>query len=81
MSAVSQLRVMHNVDGRIDWRIIAPFFWQWYHDHAGDMILKRKILVLRITIRVRDLYPLFVQLFGPEPENRAVLSELSYVNE
>jgi len=81
MSAVTELRTTKVVDGKVDWRVIAPFFWQWYHDHANDMIVKKKILVLRITIRVRDLYFLFVQLFGPEPESRAVISELSHVNE
>jgi hypothetical protein len=72
MSGLATLKSLHAVDNKIDWRILGPFFWQWYHDHADDMIIKRKILFLRVTIRVRDLYPLFVQLFGPEPAQRAV---------
>jgi len=72
MSGLTILKSMHAVDNKIDFRILAPFFWQWYHDHANDKIVKRKILFLRLTILVRDLHPLFVQLFGPEPEQRAV---------
>ena len=67
MSAAQELRTLKGE--KIDWSIIAPFFWQWYHNHANDLILKRKVLILKITIRVRDLHPLFVQLFGPEPQN------------
>lgn len=72
MSALTTLKSMHVVESQVDIRVLAPFFWQWYHDHANDMILKRKLIVFQVTIRVRDLYPLFVQLFGPEPEHRAI---------
>lgn len=66
MSALQELKV---VDTRVDVRILGPFFWGWYRRHLDDMIVKRKVLIFSITIRVRDLYPLFVQLFGPEPAN------------
>lgn len=71
MTALQDLKSMHAKEAKVDWRVIAPFFWQWYHDHADDMIIKRKIVIFSVTIRVRDLYPLFVQLFGPEPESTA----------
>ena len=41
-------------------------FWEWYHHHADDTIIRRKILVFSVTIRVHDLRPLFVMLFGEE---------------
>lgn len=71
MSALNDLRSMHQKQGQVDWRVIGPFFWMWYHDHANDTIIKRKILIISVNIRVRDLYSLFVQLFGPEPEHTA----------
>lgn len=66
---MSALQELQGISTQIDVRILAPFFWKWYHRHANDMILKRKILIFSVTIRVRDLHPLFVQLFGPEPAN------------
>lgn len=41
-------------------------FWEWYHRHADDMLLKRKVFLFSVTIRVHDLRPLFVMLFGEE---------------
>lgn len=69
MSALSELQAR---GGQIDVRILGPFFWGWYHRHARDTIIRRKILVFRVTILVKDLYPLFVQLFGPEPETTVI---------
>ena len=66
MSALSDLK---GIGTQVDVRILAPFFWKWYHKHANDMILKRKIVIFSVTIRVRDLRVLFEQLFGPEPTN------------
>ena len=71
MSALKELGASNGV--KVDVRILGPFFWDWYFRHANDMILKRKILIFSVTIRVRDLHVLFVQLFGPEPENTAVV--------
>lgn len=41
-------------------------FWEWYHNHADTVLFKRKVLLFSVTIRVRDLRPLFVMLFGEE---------------
>lgn len=69
MSALTELQ---GVSTQVDVRILGPFFWRWYHRHSNDMILKRKVLIFSVTIRVRDLNVLFVQLFGPEPANLGV---------
>lgn len=66
MSALSDFGARKGMNGQVDWKLLGPFFWGWFHDHSEDMILKRKIFFFSVTIRVRDLYPLFVQLFGPE---------------
>jgi hypothetical protein len=66
MSALSDLK---GVSTQVDVRILGPYFWKWYHKHANDLIVKRKILIFSVTIRVRDLRVLFEQLFGPEPAN------------
>ena len=75
MTALNDLRSLHAQQGRIEWKLLNPFFWGWYHDHANDMIVKRKILVFSVTIRVRDLHPLFVQLFGPEPATPGIVPD------
>ena len=45
---------------------LAAVFWEWYRNHADDTIIKRKVFIFSVTIRVRDLHPLFEALFGPE---------------
>lgn len=73
MSALDEMR---GVSTQIDVRVLGPFFWGWYLRHTDDVIVKRKILFFSVTIRVRDLHALFVQLFGPETINgeRAIVS-------
>lgn len=66
MSALDEMR---GISTQVDVRVLGPFFWGWYLRHQDDIIIRRKILFLAIKIRVRDLHPLFVQLFGPEPTN------------
>lgn len=39
--------------------------WEWFRTHAADVVFSRRILlVATVTVRVRDLRPLFVMLFG-----------------
>lgn len=66
MTALDELR---GVGTQMDVRVLGPFFWGWFLRHSDDVIIKRKILFFSVTIRVRDLHALFVQLFGPEPSN------------
>lgn len=47
--------------------VFAVFFWQWWIDHQRDTIIKRKILFFSLTLKVRDLFPIFVALFGQNP--------------
>ena len=50
-------------------RAIARQFWGWYYTHQNDVIVSRKVLFWKATIYVRDLYPLFVHLFGDPDAN------------
>lgn len=52
-------------------RSIAAVCWNWYHAHADDTVVKRKVLVFSVTIRVRDLEGVFFLLFGPDPNGPA----------
>lgn len=69
MNVLKQLQSTHAESGKLDIRIINIFFWEWYHNHRDTVLLKRKVFLFSVTIRVRDLYELFVQLFGDEPPN------------
>lgn len=46
---------------------IARQAWGWYYANSGLVVLKRKIVFWTVTIRISDLYPVFVMLFG-EPD-------------
>lgn len=43
---------------------IARQFWAWYYLNQEHVIIKRRILWVGVTVRVRDLYPVFEMLFG-----------------
>lgn len=45
---------------------LSAVFWEWFRNHSNDVIVKRNILFFSVTIRVKDLTPLFEALFGPE---------------
>ncbi len=51
--------------------VLAVFFWQWWIDHQRDTIIKKHILFFNVTFKVRDLFPIFVALFGNNPLPRA----------
>jgi hypothetical protein len=64
---VSALReFQQTTTAKVDLSLLNPFFWTWYKKHLDDVVLKRKILILTLNIRVRDIRPLFVMLFGEE---------------
>lgn len=47
---------------------VAAFFWTWYQQHKDDTILKKRIFGLfTVDLKVKDIRPIFVQLFGPQP--------------
>ncbi len=50
---------------------LARHFWRWYEQHREDVLLRRTVVIFKVTIRVRDLRDLFVMLFGAEPANVA----------
>lgn len=55
------------LDGKIT-VILEAFFWKWYDANSELIILRTKVAKLfSVTIRVRQLKPLFEKLFGPQP--------------
>jgi hypothetical protein len=46
---------------------LSAIFWEWYFKHSGDTIVKKTILVFKVTIKVKDVRPIFEQLFGNPP--------------
>lgn len=43
-------------------------FWSWYDQHQAEEVLELRVLwVVRVTVEVRDLEPVFVLLFGDRP--------------
>lgn len=48
-------------------RVLALFFWRWFQNNREDTLVKRRILIFSVTIKVKDLRPLFVSLFGEPP--------------
>lgn len=46
---------------------IARIFYTWADAHQHDVIVKKKILFISITITVGDLETLFGLLVGPRP--------------
>lgn len=51
--------------------VLGVFFWQWFVTHQKDALVRRKILIFSVTILVRDMFPLWVLLFGNNPIPRA----------
>jgi hypothetical protein len=43
---------------------IARQFWAYFYAHQNDKLISRKVVFWSVTIYLRDLYPLFVHLFG-----------------
>jgi hypothetical protein len=43
---------------------IARQLWGWYEKHKDDVLVKRKLLWISVSIHVRDLRGLFVHLLG-----------------
>lgn len=48
--------------------LLEDFFWKWYDANTELVIFRTKIAKLfTVTIRVKQLKPLFERLFGPQP--------------
>jgi hypothetical protein len=43
--------------------IVKPVFWDWFNAHRDDVVIRRKVLVVSVVVRVRDLEPLFRKIF------------------
>ena len=39
-------------------------FWEWFDKHQDDEVTTLGILFIRVTVRVKHLYPLWLVLFG-----------------
>ena len=50
-------------------REIARQFWLYYYARQDDVLIRRKVLFWSVAIYLRDLYPLFVTLFGSPDAN------------
>lgn len=49
------------------WReFVANAFWAWFHDHRDDRVTTVRVWFFSKTLYVRDLYQIFILLFGPE---------------
>lgn len=73
MSALREAqRTATAAGGAMDWKFLGVFFWRWYHEHRRDVIIKRKVIIFSVTIRVEDLRPLFVSLFGEQPTDAII---------
>ncbi len=69
MSALSSAKVLGSGAAEltpVQRAALSAVFWEWYRTHSEDVIVKRKVIFFTVTIRVRDLHPLFESLFGPE---------------
>lgn len=47
---------------------IARQAWGWFYTHQEDVVFDRKVLFWTVKVRIRDLYPVFVRLFGDPDE-------------
>lgn len=48
-------------------KFLGPFFWLWFDGHLDDVVVTINVWFIRKTVRVRDVRPLFVLLFGERP--------------
>lgn len=48
-------------------RLIAPLIWRWFDENRDGVVREFRVLFWTVTIRVSDLEPLFVRLFGQRP--------------
>ena len=51
---------------------VGKFFWRWYAENQNDVIVTVGKWFVKFNVRVRDLRPLFVRLFGDEPTGASV---------
>jgi hypothetical protein len=72
------MALLHEVDLRdaddpVDIRArINKEFWKWYEDSKDEVAIEVRILfVLRFEVKIRDLFTVFVQLFGAPRTNYA----------
>lgn len=48
--------------------------WIWIHAHQDDEVLKINWVVIRKTFRIRDLYPVFEVILGPDTSQKPAAS-------
>lgn len=47
---------------------IARAAWTFFAENADEVVIARRVLFVKVEVRVRDLRPVFVRLFGAEPQ-------------
>ena len=63
MSALQEISGLAG-SGTREW--VARNFWEWYDQNLDDRI-SIKVWKLPVSIRIRQLRPVFERLFGPRP--------------
>lgn len=46
---------------------ISAAFWIWFRAHQDDVLMQKKFLMISVSLRVKQLRPLFNDIFGTEP--------------
>lgn len=67
MSAMEEMSVNGEFIPEGLWKVLAAICWAWADAHAHDVVLKKKILFVSITILVKDCEWLISSLIGPRP--------------
>ena len=47
--------------------LTAVTMWKWYDEHRNDPLVTIGVWVLRYSVKVKHVKPLFLKLFGPRP--------------
>jgi hypothetical protein len=65
MAALDELDIESGVIGEYEKRIFAAAFWMWYYKNK-DLKIPVHIWIIRTSVSIEQLYPLFVLLFGED---------------
>jgi hypothetical protein len=65
MAAVDELHDVSGLLTDVAKERFAAAMWVWYYAHKNDTV-KVHIWIIRTTIKIEQLYPLFVMLLGED---------------
>jgi hypothetical protein len=54
--------------------VVKTFAWEWFRENADRVLFSRRVLIFSITIRLRDVRPLWVEVFGSEEDATSVVA-------